>query len=128
MDHGQKPKTTPPAARIGLALETNRLLVLHAPGTKKRVPLFDEQGQRIHGKDNQEAAETALAKVKVATDSGNADTVNRQRWLVAKVCSEYLQYCQRGVANHTISEGHHVNAASWLNDLCAYCGAWPLQN
>ena len=93
------------------------------PGTKKRVPLFDEQGQRINGKDNQEAAETALAKVKVATDSGNADTLNRQRWLVAKVCSEYLQYCQRGVANHTISEGHHVNAASWLNDLCAYCGA-----
>ena len=93
------------------------------PGTKKRVPLFNEQGQRIHGKDNQEAAETALAKVKVATDSGDADTVNRQRWLVAKVCSEYLQYCQRGVTNHTISEGHHVNAASWLNDLCAYCGA-----
>lgn len=46
------------------------------PGPKKRIPLFDEQGQRIRGKDNSEAAETALAKVKVATDSGNADTVN----------------------------------------------------
>lgn len=87
------------------------------------MPLFDDQGQRIRGKDNHDAAEAAFAKVKVATDSGNADTVNRQRWLVAKVCSEYLQYCERGVANHTISEGHHVNAASWLNDLCTYCGA-----
>jgi integrase len=92
-------------------------------GTKKRMPLFDERGQRIRGKDNQEAADTALAKVKVAVDSGNEDTLNRQRWLVAKVCSEYLQYCERGVANNTISEGHNFNASSWLNDLCEYCGA-----
>ena len=34
------------------------------PGTKKRRPLFDDNGQRIRGKANREAAETALAKVK----------------------------------------------------------------
>jgi integrase len=93
------------------------------PGTKKRMPLFDENGQRIRGKENQEAAETALAKVKVANDSVPAGTAGRQRWLVAKVCSEYLQYCERGVANNTISKGHRDNAAAWLNDLCGYCGA-----
>jgi hypothetical protein len=43
-----------------------------APGTKKRMPLFDEIGQRIRGKENQEAAETALAKVKVANESDSA--------------------------------------------------------
>jgi hypothetical protein len=61
--------------------------------------------------------------VKVANDSGNTDILERQRWLVAKVCSEYLQYCQRGVANTRITTGHHANAVSWLNDLCEYCGA-----
>ena len=30
-----------------------------APGTKERMPLFDESGQRIRGKENQEAAVTA---------------------------------------------------------------------
>jgi hypothetical protein len=69
------------------------------PGTKKRMPLFDEGGQRIRGKENQEVAETALAKVKVANESGST---GRERWLVAKVCSEYLQYCERGMANNTI--------------------------
>jgi integrase len=96
------------------------------PGTKKRVPLFDENGQRIRGKDNHEAADTALAKVKVANESGAADTLDRRDWLVAKVCSEYLQYCERRVANGTLSKGHCNNASSWLNDLCGYCGALPV--
>ncbi len=46
--------------------------------------------------------------------------------MVAKVCSEYLQYCERGVANSTLSKGHRDNASTWLNDLCAYCGALPV--
>ena len=96
------------------------------PGTKKRMPLFDEKGQRIRGKENQEAAETALAKVKVANESDSTGTTGRERWLVAKVCSEYLQYCARGVANGTLSKGHHDNAFGWLNDLCGYCGALPV--
>ena len=36
------------------------------PGTKKRVPLFDEDGRRIRGKANKEAAELALAKEKLS--------------------------------------------------------------
>jgi hypothetical protein len=35
------------------------------PGTKKRMPLFDEQGQRIGGRQNKEAAEIALARAQV---------------------------------------------------------------
>ena len=31
------------------------------PGAKKRVPLFDEGGERIRGKESKEAAELALA-------------------------------------------------------------------
>ena len=97
-----------------------------APGTKKRMPLFDENGQRIRGKENQEAAETALAKVKVAGESDSAGTAGRERWPVAKVCSEYLQYCERGVAGNNISKGHRDNSVAWLNDLCGYCGALPV--
>jgi integrase len=94
------------------------------PGTKKRVPLFDDGGQRIRGRENRQAAEMALARVKVA-EHGEA-TGSEGAWLVAKVCSEYLQYCQRGVTAGTISEGHCRNATGWLNDLCAYCGALPV--
>jgi hypothetical protein len=90
------------------------------------MPLFDEDSQRIRGEGNQEAAETALARVKVASDSDSAGTTSRERWLVAKVCSEYLQYCERGVANKTLSKGHRDNAVAWLNDLCGYCGAVPV--
>ena len=35
------------------------------PGTKKRMPLFDENGNRIRGKDNTEGAQVALARVKL---------------------------------------------------------------
>ena len=40
------------------------------PGTKKRVPLFDEEGQRIRGESNKEAAELALAKEKLSWEDG----------------------------------------------------------
>ena len=126
--------------RVWVEVENNAVNSTVPPGTgsrptagttprrvrKKRMPLFDEKGQRIRGKENQEAAETALAKVKVASDSDSAGTTGRQRWLVAKVCSEYLQYCERGVANNTLSKGHRDNAVAWLNDLCGYCGALPV--
>ena len=36
------------------------------PGTKKRMPLVDENGNRIRGKDNKEAAQVALARVKLS--------------------------------------------------------------
>lgn len=92
------------------------------PGTKQRVALFDEQGQRIRGKENKEAAEVALAREKLSWE-GEASSVSGGEWLVARVCSEYLQYCERGVANGSLSQGHRDNAKAWLNDLCKYCGA-----
>lgn len=97
------------------------------PGTKKRTPLFDENGERIRGKGSQEAAEMALARAKVANASDPTGVTRHEDWLVARVCSEYLQYCERGVANHTLSKGHCDNASAWLNDLCQYCGALPVE-
>jgi hypothetical protein len=31
-----------------------------SPGTKKRIPLFDEEGKRIRGKDNKEVAQLVV--------------------------------------------------------------------
>ena len=96
------------------------------PGTKKRIPLFDEDGQRIRGKENREAAQLALAREKLAREGEAAGTPGSGEWLVAHVCSEYLQYCERGLSKGTISKGHRDNTAHWLNDLCQCCGALPV--
>jgi hypothetical protein len=58
------------------------------PGTKRRVPLFDEKGERIHGRESKEAAELALAKAQLSRESepGDGSAVEVQRWPVAKVC------------------------------------------
>ena len=97
------------------------------PGTKKRVGLFDENGERIRGKANKEAADLALAREKLSweTEAGSGATTNNE-WLVARVCSEYIQYCERGLTNGTISKSHRDNTVSFLNDLCEYCGALPV--
>jgi len=92
------------------------------PGTKKRVALFDEIGERIRGKDRREDADLALAKEKLTwSDEGEFDSVGE--WNVARVCSGYIQYCERGVANNSISPGHRNSTVTWLNDFCGYCGA-----
>ena len=97
------------------------------PGTKKRVALFDEDGQRIRGKDNQEAAELALAREKLSWEENSpATSAGGGEWLVARVCSEYIQYCERGLSKGAISKSHRDNSVNWLNDLCAYCGALPV--
>jgi integrase len=97
------------------------------PGTKKRVALFDEQGRRIKGKENQALAEIALAKAKVTWgDQTEGVATPPSQWLVAKVCSDYLQYCERGLAKRTISKSHYINSKTWLNDLCAFCGGLPV--
>lgn len=96
------------------------------PGTKRRMPLFDDDGARIKGLTNRLAAERSLAKIKVTlADEGPQGVINGE-WIVARVCSEYLQYCDRAVAKCALSIGHRNSAKAWLNDLCAYCGALPL--
>lgn len=94
------------------------------PGSKRRLPLFDEEGQRIRGKGSKEAAELALARVKVANEvDSTVMPAASQDWQVARVCSQYIQYCERGVANGTLSKSHRDNTVAFLNDLCKYCGA-----
>ena len=61
------------------------------PGTKKRMPPFDEQGERIRGKQNKEAAEAALAREKVSREIEAPGNSGGGEWIVARVCSEYLQ-------------------------------------
>lgn len=97
------------------------------PGSKKRVPLFDQAGERLRGRENKEAAEVALAREKLSweEDSGGLSG-HAGEWIVARVCSEYLKYCEQGVFNGSVSQGHHYNSRIWLNDLCAYCGALPV--
>ena len=97
------------------------------PGTKKRIPLFDEKGERIRGKKNKEAAEVALAKEKISWASDDDGVViGNGQWLVARVCSDYIQYCEQGLAKGTLSKSHRDNSVRWLNDLCGYCGALPV--
>ncbi len=96
------------------------------PGTKQRMALFDDQGERIRGAENQQLAEHALAQLKVAGLGQENGPVIDQDWLVARACSEYIQYCDRGVAAGSVSKGHRDAAVGWLNDLCGYCGAMPV--
>jgi len=96
------------------------------PGTKKRIPLFDEHGGRIRGLDNQALAEHALARAQLSGEMQAAGPVAAQDWIVARVCSEYLQYCERSFAAGTMSRSHRDGAVSFLNDLCSYCGALPV--
>ena len=85
------------------------------------------KGERIRGKANKEAAELALAREKLTwEDGGGQGPGNDSPWLVVRVCSEYIQYCERGAANGTISESHRYNTVQWLNDLCSFCGKRPV--
>ena len=93
-------------------------------GTKQRIPLLGEDGERVRGKDNREKARLALARAKLA-DQGELPAApdGGGEWVVARVCSEYIQYCDRGLAAGTVSRDHRDNTVRYLNDLCRYCGA-----
>ena len=76
---------------------------------------------------NKEAAEMSLTREKLTwEDGGGQGPGNDSPWLVVRVCSEYIQYCERGAANGAISEGHRYNTVQWLNDLCSFCGKRPV--
>ena len=98
------------------------------PGSKKRTPLLDEDGARIRGIEQKPAAQRAMARVKLAGDwqPSSDQPATNETWIVAKVCSEYIQYCERGAANGTLSRGHRDTTVWQLNDLCMYCGALPV--
>jgi hypothetical protein len=91
------------------------------------VPLLDEDGKRIRGKANDNAADLALARMKaVGKWRPSADPAPDGEWTVAQVCSGYIQYCQQGLKNGTISRGHRDDTVRYLNRLCEYCGALPV--
>lgn len=66
------------------------------PGTKKRMPLFDEQGERNRGKANKQAAEVALAKEKVTWEDASAGL--RLLAEIAGNCSLASKVCPVGIA------------------------------
>ncbi|HEY5312589.1 MAG TPA: tyrosine-type recombinase/integrase [Pirellulales bacterium] len=102
-------------------------------GTKKRVPLVDEQGRRIRGQHSKQAASLALARIKLQTDwrpepetDPAATALDIEPWLVARVCSVYLARGERRVQVGAIVAEYHQSAVRYLNELCKYCGALPV--
>lgn len=97
------------------------------PGTKRRVRLYDEDGRPVRGEENRKIAELALARIKV---SGNwrpaVETVLAEPWVVARICSLYIDHCQQRAAVGAITKGHRDDVFRYLNDLCGYCGVLPL--
>ena len=89
------------------------------PGTKKRIPLFDDKGERIRGQDNKEVARLALARIQVADELNPPTQVApTEKWTVAKVCDVYLADLHRSANPEWAKQ-----VERWLNDLCGYCGA-----
>lgn len=88
------------------------------PGTKKREALFDEDGERIRGKENKEAAQLALARIKLTDELTPVASASSKDWTVAQVCEIYLA----DLANTATPEWVSLCQA-WLNDFCGYCGA-----
>lgn len=96
------------------------------PGTKTRMPLFDEHGGRIQGKENKIAAEVALAKEKLTwADEDDAAVIGSGQWLVARVCSDYNQSCQKRAAKRIITDEYRDEVDRYLNEFCRYCGSLP---
>ncbi|MBI1347181.1 hypothetical protein GC163_12935 [bacterium] len=90
------------------------------PGTKKRVALFDDKGERISGRENESAAEVTLAREKLswANEAGRHLLENGLlHGSVRTICN---------AVNGTISCRHRDNSSVWLNDLFRYCGALPV--
>lgn len=94
------------------------------PGTKRRVRLLDEQGRPIRGISNRQAAALALARVKV-NDQWRPETDNTttEQWLVAKICSAYLENLSHREKTGGVSEAYLIESVRYLNSFCEYCGA-----
>lgn len=94
------------------------------PGTKRRVRLLDEQGRPIRGLSNRQAAALALARVKV-NDQWRPETDNAttEQWLVAKICSAYLENLRHRGKTGGVSEAYLIESVRYLNSFCEYCGA-----
>lgn len=94
------------------------------PSTKRRVRLTDEDGLPIRGREQRRLAELALARVK---SSGNwrptVEEKNETPWLVAAVCSRFIEHCGRRAEIGGVGPEYRDEVARYLNDFCGYCGA-----
>jgi len=96
-------------------------------GTKRRVRLLAEDGRPIRGQENRQVAELALARIKAAGNwRPQTDSVVSDPWLVARVCSLYIEHCKQRAANGRLSSEYCDEVVRYLNDLCCYCGAMPV--
>ncbi|MCH7727832.1 MAG: site-specific integrase [Planctomycetes bacterium] len=94
------------------------------PGTKRRVRLHDEDGHPIRGKGNRQVAELALARIKAAGNwRPEAQDNGEDSWLVAKICSLFVEHCEQRTASGTCSSEYRDEVVRYLNDFCSYCGA-----
>ena len=67
------------------------------------------------------------ARVKVAGDwRPEAEPSASDEWQVARVCSEYIEYCRRGATASSISVDYAAEVTRRLNQLCEYCGSLPI--
>jgi integrase len=97
------------------------------PASKQRVPLVDEVGKRIRGVEHRKAAELALARVMASRAWLPApDPAVKDEWLVAKVCSTFIEHCTQRAAAGSLNAEYADGVKRMLNDLCAYCGALPV--
>ncbi len=97
------------------------------PGTKRRVRLFNEDGKPVHGRDNRTGADLALARLRAEGWLRLAVEPSREgEWIVADVCSKYIDYCQKGLRNGTLSAGHCDNAVRYINVFCRFGVALPV--
>ena len=100
-------------------------------GTKRRIALFDEEGWRIRGANQKSLANLSLARAKLATD-WRPEVLAVQTlepavpWVVARVCSEFIQSTEHRVAKGTIAKEYAQDVKRKLNRLCEYCGALPV--
>ena len=76
-----------------------------------------EDGRRIRGEENKEAAELALVKEKLSWEEDAPGTRGGGQCLVSRVCSEYIQYCERGVVSDTLP----IDRGAIDGDRCLRC-------
>jgi len=100
-------------------------------GTKRRVPLFDEDGYRIRGAEKKSLASLALARAKLATD-WRPEALAAQTlepvvpWLVARVCSQFIQHAEQRVKRGDMAREYALDIKRYFNQLCEFCGALPV--
>lgn len=86
------------------------------------MPLIDEQGERVRGKENKEAARLALVRVNLVDELSPQPTTSSGEWTGVKICEIYLaDLHQSGMLEWA------KGVEKWLNDLCGYGGALKVE-